>query len=337
MRRKNKAHSLFISVFLMVSLTIAYGQEKTLNQVGTSMANFLKIGVGARASSMGGAFVALSDDISCLYWNPGGLGTLKKNEVLFQTTNWILDSKLYFVGASYHLANIGVLGISFYSFSSGDIEETTLDYPDGTGKIFTASDYSAGLTFARQVTDRFSIGFTVKYIAEQLYLEKASTIGLDVGSVFVTDFLNNLRIGFALSNLGGRMQLEGVDLAFRHKPGIKSYQAQLATEPWDIPLLFRFGLATNLIDMKNLRLTISSEVMDSRDFIHRISFGSELAFNEMMYLRSGYKYNYDEMNLTFGGGLKLSVPSGKGLRIDYSYGDFVILNNYQQLSIILEF
>jgi len=314
MRRKNKAHSLFISVFLMVSLTIAYGQEKTLNQVGTSMANFLKIGVGARASSMGGAFVALSDDISCLYWNPGGLGTLKKNEVLFQTTNWILDSKLYFVGASYHLANIGVLGISFYSFSSGDIEETTLDYPDGTGKIFTASDYSAGLT-----------------------LEKASTIGLDVGSVFVTDFLNNLRIGFALSNLGGRMQLEGVDLAFQHKPGIKSYQAQLATEPWDIPLLFRFGLATNLIDMKNLRLTISSEVMDSRDFIHRISFGSELAFNEMMYLRSGYKYNYDEMNLTFGGGLKLSVPSGKGLRIDYSYGDFVILNNYQQLSIILEF
>jgi hypothetical protein len=42
-------------------------------RVGISTAQFLKIGVGRRASAMGDAFVAISDDASALYWNPAGL------------------------------------------------------------------------------------------------------------------------------------------------------------------------------------------------------------------------------------------------------------------------
>ncbi|NQU66885.1 MAG: PorV/PorQ family protein, partial [Candidatus Marinimicrobia bacterium] len=300
-------------------------------------ANFLKIGVGARATSMGDAFVALSDDITCLYWNPGGLGRLEKNSVIFQATDWILDSRLSFVGISYKLSSKGVFGLSMYSFSSGEIQETTLSYPDGTGNTFSTANSCFGLTYSRQITDRFSAGLSLKYVTEQLYLEKANTVAMDVGSLFVTNFLNNMRIGFSLSNLGGRMQLEGASLGIKYTPGIKTYPAQLSTEPWDIPLLFRFGLATDILNTNIIRMTVSTEVMDSRDFIHRISTGTELAFNETVFLRGGYKYNYDETKLTLGAGVKTSLVAGLEMSADYSYGDFGVFSKYQRFSVIIGF
>jgi len=327
-------------IFLIILGNInASGQQKELTQLGTSMANFLKIGVGARATAMGDAYVALSDDISSLYWNPGGLGTLKKNEVLFQITDWLLDTRLYFFGISYRLQDLGVMGLSIYSFTSGDIEETTIWEPDGTGRTFTTSDFAAGLTFSRQITDRFSAGLTLKYISERLDREKASTVAIDVGSVFVTDFFNNMRIGFAFCNLGGRMQLEGTGLTVQYlqEPGVKYVRAQLGTEPWDIPLLIRFGVATDVIRRDNLRLTVSSEVMDSRDFIHRIATGAELALADMLFLRAGYKFRYDETGLTLGAGVNISVPQGLGMKLDYAYSGYDLLGNTQRFSITFMF
>ncbi|MFQ6112894.1 MAG: PorV/PorQ family protein [bacterium] len=327
---------LCIGLSLLIS-TASPGQQSELNQLGTSMANFLKIGVGARASAMGDAYVALADDISSLYWNPGGLATLQRNEVMFYFSDWLLDTKVYFFGASFRLGHVGVFGFSINTFSSGEIQETTIMEPEGTGRTFSAGDFSAGLTYSRQITDRFSAGITLKYIRESLDRENASTVAIDLGSVFVTDFLNNLRIGFAMSNLGGRMQLEGTDLALLHlqEPGVKYVRTQLGTEPWDIPLLFRFGIATDMIRQEDYRLTVSSEVMDSRDFGYRISTGGEVAFKEMIFLRGGYRFKYDETDLALGFGLKLPDVQGFGLKFDYAYEDFGILNQIQKFSLIL--
>ena len=43
---------------------------------------FLKLGVGARALGMGGAFAGLADDASAAYWNPAGLAYLKTNQFM---------------------------------------------------------------------------------------------------------------------------------------------------------------------------------------------------------------------------------------------------------------
>jgi len=336
---KTRFISLYLILFFFSASQICFSQETELTQLGTSMANFLKVGVGARATAMGDAFVALSDDISSLYWNPGGLGTLQQNQVIFQLTDWLLDTKLYFFGASYKLANIGTIGFSINTFTSGEIQETTIWEPDGTGRKFNASDFAAGLTYSRQITDRFSAGLTLKYISEHLDRETASSMAIDVGSVFVTNFFNNMRIGFSLSNLGGRMHLEGTDLTVQYlqEPSIKYTRAQLATDPWDIPLLFRFGLATDIINKKDVRLTVASEVMDSRDFIHRIATGGELALANLIFLRAGYKFKYDETNLTLGAGLNLSMHRGPGLKLDYAYSGYDVLGNTQRFSLIFTF
>ena len=326
--------------FLMFGSIAVFGQKHgELDQIGTSMANFLKIGVGARATAMGDAYVALSNDISSIYWNPAGLATLKNNEALFQTTNWLLGTHLYFFGACYRIPSIGTIGLSINSFSSGDIQETTIWEPDGTGRKFNTSNFLGGLTYSRQMTDRFSVGITLKYISERLDRESAGSVAIDVGGIFVTNFFNNMRIGFTLANMGTRMQLRGSGLTVQYlmQPGVKYVRSQLGTDPWDIPLLFRYGLAMDIFNKDNIRLTIASDVMDSRDFSARINTGCELAIRDMLFARAGYRFRYDEGNFTFGGGLNLKLPQKIGLKLDYAYTDFGILKNTQMFSIIFTF
>jgi hypothetical protein len=331
-----KIYLLFIlTVFIHAPIS---AQDSELNQIGTSMANFLKIGMGARATAMGDAFVAISDDITSLYWNPGGLPTMDGNEILFQITDWFFDSQIYYFGISYNFENIGSIGLSLTSFASGDMEETTIWEPDGTGRLFDTNDFAAGLTFARQITERFSAGITVKYISERLDRVDASTIAIDIGSVFVTNFLNNMRIGFVMSNLGGRMKLDGSDLTIQYlaEPGIKYTVAQLGTESWDIPLLFRGGIATDVLESEQYRFTLSAEVMDSRDFTTRMTTGGEIALYDIVFLRGGYKFNYDEADYTLGAGFEFSV-TGIGMKLDYAYANYGLLDKSQRFSIIVVF
>ncbi len=59
-------------------------------RAGTTSMTFLKIGVNARAEGMAGAFVAVADDPSCLYWNPAGMVRMKRpSGVLFNFVEWV--------------------------------------------------------------------------------------------------------------------------------------------------------------------------------------------------------------------------------------------------------
>src|SRR5439155_18087839 len=57
-------------------------------RAGTSSATFLKIGVGARAVGLGESFVAVANDPSAIFWNPAGLASLQKEELLFSHAGW---------------------------------------------------------------------------------------------------------------------------------------------------------------------------------------------------------------------------------------------------------
>ena len=313
----------------------AQGSEP--NQLGTSTANFLKIGVGARASAMGNAFVAMADDATTLYWNPSGIAMMEGSEVTMTVTNWLLDTRLYFFGGTLDLGNIGVLGLSINHFHSGDIEETTVYEPDGTGRIFSASNMAVGLSYARRLSDRFSAGFTVKYVTETLDRTSSNAIAIDVGSLFVTDFLNSMRIGFNLSNLGSQMRLGGSDLLVQvpGEGGTNYVPADLATEAWDLPLLFRFGVATEVFDTQMQRLTVSGELLDSRDHQYRVHSGGEWAFRETLFLRGGYKFNYADGGFSFGAGVQVPDIEGIGLRIDYAFESLEFLEDVQRISLRL--
>ena len=86
---------------------------------------------------MGGAYAATSNDATALYWNPAGLSSLKKNEILLDHQDWILDVDLDFVGASFKTP-YGTIGAAICAMYMGEMEVTTTHNPEGTGESFNA-------------------------------------------------------------------------------------------------------------------------------------------------------------------------------------------------------
>lgn len=336
-----------IAAILMLTMILgclpADAQESS--QVGTSMANFLKIGVGPRAAAMGDALVALNDDASALYWNPAGIAYVRKNELLMQTTSWIADTKLHFLGIVFPVGEFGTFGASVDYFTSGDMEETTVLQPDGTGRSFNTSDLALGVSYARRLTDRFSVGVTLKYVSESLSRETAEAVAMDIGSVYTTSFLNNLRLGISLSNLGGSMKVDGPDLIVSHDvapdvPTNKTVDASLATQSWDLPLTFRIGIGTYVFSHEGASLSLEAAVNDTRDYEPRYNVGSELAITvvgeQRVMFRLGYKGNYDEEGLTAGGGILVNL-AGFDFRMDYGYANFSRLGDIHRYAVSILF
>lgn len=324
---------IFILIFL--SVNIIFAQK---DHVGTSMANFLKIGIGGKAVAMGDAFTAISDDPSALFWNPSGIGFQDKMGINISYTQWIFETNSSFVGTVIPLGGIGTIGLSINSFSSGDIEETTIANPHGTGRVFDASDIAIGLSYAKKLTDRFSAGLTFKYLEENLSLESATAFAVDIGSIFIIDYDYNLRMGLVISNLGSNMKLSGLDLETNiTTENSKLVEAQIKTYEWPLPLTFRLGLAADVISLEDHVITLSAEVNDARDYEARENIGIEYAFNSMFYLRGGYKINYDEDGLTAGLGINYFLKGVGGLVIDYAYTDIGRLGKINHFSVGLTF
>jgi len=150
--------------------------------VGTTAAQFMKIEVGPRAVAMGGNFVALANDATTLYWNPAGAAIITERMLTFSHTLWFADITHDYFGMVVPWSQ-GAIGLSVIALNTGEMEQTTLEKPEGTGSYFDFSDLTLGLTLSRPLTDRFSVGITGKYIAENLFNESASAFAFDLGTL----------------------------------------------------------------------------------------------------------------------------------------------------------
>ncbi len=151
-------------IFLFLPLAFSNAQLfPTLGgqRAGISTAQFLKVGVGGRATAMGDAFIAVSNDVSSLYWNPAGLVQSDENEVMFSHNSWVVDIGHEFLGASYHLSSNDVVGIAFTTLHMEDMPVTTEVNPYGTGEYFSFGDIALALTYSRRMTEQFSFGVSL--------------------------------------------------------------------------------------------------------------------------------------------------------------------------------
>jgi hypothetical protein len=331
---------------IFLCMTIPAISQDELSKVGTSMAQFLKLGVNGRGTALGDAYVALANDVSALVWNPAGIQRIAKKSFGISHTQLFSEIRLNFAGFTTPLNSVNTLGISIVNLNSGDIELTTLDQPEGTGETYTTSNLLAGLSFARQLTDRFILGITVKYIEEKLYHEKASTVAFDVGSQFDTG-IYGLRLGMVLKNFGGKMQLDGPDLDYALTDPNTGFNqltgARLQTLEWSIPLVYRMGFMVDImgsdseiISSAMNRFTIAVEANDPIDHILRYNLGAEYEWNGMFALRGGYKLNYDEADFSLGAGFTVNM-GGTLIKLDYSFNNYGLLDYVHQYSFMFAF
>ncbi|MBU1319911.1 MAG: PorV/PorQ family protein [candidate division Zixibacteria bacterium] len=333
-----KILAIAIVTFLLIA---SAGYAGEFSKVGTAGAQFLKIGMGARYIGMGEASSAVVDDAYSMYWNPAGMAVMEETEFAFTSVDWIEDVSLNFISFVRPMGFGGTLGLSATILGIGEMEETTVFEPNGTGNTFDASSFSISAGYARSLTDRFSAGIKMKYVSERIAQARSRGIAFDIGTLFKTGY-KNLRVGLNISNLGQGLKFSGSDLNFKYSrdPDNANYDpinASYLTEEYDLPLTFRIGCAYDLVETSMSTWTIAAEAKHPNDNVQQLSLGSEYLWNSMVAMRAGYKFKYEEEGLTLGAGVILSPTQSSALVIDYAWSDFGSLDSVHRFSFGIRF
>lgn len=340
-----KTFTISLMITILTIANLQGGFVKNVSKVGTTSAPFLEIEAGARAIGMGGAFVAIANDASAIYWNPAGMTKLKRNEVFLNHTEWLADINYDFASLVMKLDHASAIGVSYTGINMGDMEIRTILEPEGTGELFSVNDMAIGLSYARNLTDRFSIGFNGKYIHQTIYHMSASAIAVDIGTLFKTRF-HDMTIGMCISNFGNKMTLRGKDALVKHDIDILKegnndrINAHLDTDSWSLPLLLRIGIAFDVMNTSISRLTVAADAMHPSDNLESVNIGFEFALKEFLFLRGGYTnllLDDGEESFAMGGGIHYGIRGFASLNFDYAFSDFGILNNVHRFSIGLSF
>jgi len=281
----------FFMIVILFSTNFSVAQ--TGNAGATGLA-FLKLGVGARAGGMGGAFSAISDDATATFWNPAGL-TYSRAQVAFTHTEWLQDITNEFLAITFP-AFRGTLGLSFYTNSVGGIERRLNPSEEPIGTV-EANDVALGLSYATSISSSLKAGLTVKYLYEKIFIESAAGYAFDFGLI-LQPFSNPLQLAVVAQNFGSmdKLRAESINL------------------PKTVRLGISYLFALDGIGGKVLLAADGVKVIET-DF--RGSFGAELQFKSQLAVRVGYQTGLSRQ--AFGGGLGLKMNR---YHLDYGFIPF---------------
>jgi hypothetical protein len=310
----------------------ASAQDLGSQREGTSSGAFLRIGVGARAAAMGETFVAVADDPSAIFWNPAGLASLQRREIVESHVEWPADihyDHLTAVVPSRRLG--GSIGVQFGVLATR-IRETSELEPDGTGREFSYSDVVVGACFARRWTDRLLVGVGTKFVREDMGSQVGGPVTrailFDVGSIFYLG-LGSVRVATALTSFGSEMKPSG-----RYVSPYTGEDRQY--DGFDPPMTFRFGVALEPVETATQRLTTSVEMTQPADNQRHLRGGLEWSYRRTFALRTGYDADADLLKFSAGAGFVTRFGSMRG-NLDYAYTDGGILGAIHRLSMGVRF
>ncbi|MFA6318965.1 MAG: PorV/PorQ family protein [Elusimicrobiota bacterium] len=292
-------------VVLLLAATQSWGGET---------AQFLKIGVGARAVGLGGAYTAVGEDVTAMAWNPGGLASMEKREVGAMYADLVAETRYSFLGYG-HPTKYGTFGAGLIYMGQG-----SLDGRDSQGRTsggFTASDMAFGVSYARTVLPKLGLGLNAKLVRVNIGSDTGYAAAFDLGSRYGMGRVGpgSLSLGLAVQNLG---------------PGIT-----LLSESSQLPLTLASGVGYQLpfgltvgLDFRNRPYSGSSEV----------SLGSELALGSQLALRMGYASTHGLISGAYKTSELMGLAAGFGVKalgmsLDYSMTPLGGLGNSHRVSL----
>jgi len=260
------------------------------SDVGRTSADFLQIGVGARAAGMGGAYTAISEGAIASYWNPAGLAGLQGTEISFGHFSWYQDITVEQGNFAFALNDRMTMGASVTYVNYGTVEG--YDASGAATGDLTVYDMTGGLSMGYQVSDAFSIGVTGKYITQKLDEYSASAFAADLG---VKYRFSRVTLAAAVTNVGSKMTFD--------------------QEAENLPGAVRFGVAVRPFDAP-VETSLDFEQRFYGDFLLRQ--GIELGFGDQYHLRTGYNY----LPSQDGRSAATSIAVGAGVSFDFADFDY---------------
>ncbi len=315
--RKLRFFVPLIMLLALITLTDSFAQGSGNKYAG----EFLSIGVGGRPKGMGGAYVALVNDVTSGYWNPGAL-----SKINYPQFSLMHDAQFGSL-VNYDYGSIGIpfgstasLGLSVIRMGIDDISDTRNALIDlnGNGVLdpgerldpdkittFNSSDYAFYVTYSKKSSDKFTYGANLKVISRSIGDEGAWGLGFDLGATY-----NPFGRFFLGANL---MDITTTYLSWTTgKSEVITPTAKIGSA---YQVDFLGGTFTPALDFD---VRFEGRESSANANLGPVSFdmhaGLEYSFRDLIAVRTGYN---DLGNLTLGAGVKLPK-----INIDYSYNQF---------------
>jgi len=291
---------LVISGALLPMVLFAQGSDaefvsvEGFQKVAQAGYQFLKISVGTRAPGMGDAATTISGDADNVFWNPAGIAAIDGNAIFFGYTAWFADIKHMAFSTTWDAGKLGVFGLNAVGMDYGTIEGTIINGQNNIGYDDIGNiapiEYAVGISYARGFTDKFSLGGTAKYCAQDLVEKSSNVIAFDFGTLYNTGW-KDLTIGMSLQHFAKKIRY--------------------VEEYFNLPMMFRIGIGADILKLLNIesdihQATIIVEGANPLDYSERVHLGLEYWYHNIMAIRAGYKFNYDNEDFTFGATLRLT-------------------------------
>ncbi|HNR67464.1 MAG TPA: PorV/PorQ family protein [bacterium] len=347
-------HKIFSSLLILALVVVGSGFGQTMKKTGNSGAAILKVPIGAKATALGGAMTTEFGDVNQMFHNPAGIAIEPgKTQFSFSYNDWIADLSHNAFAVSHTFGNIGTVALGGMMAGVTGIEADRDLQPGlegvtyNTGSTFDFNTNFIQLSFAKQFTNKLSLGVSAKYFSETIDDDPVNAFAVDFGVVYF--------IGYRDLAIGGRIQNIGSDLEYFYVP-------------FKLPMVFSFGVSMSAIQTENLNLKGFLDAAKPIDNEQLVYVGGELNFYKHFYLRTGYKFNYfgirDEYTpysshqqiedvyrdhwwnkaernrtdegISFGAGLVVPYSDYK-MSIDYAYTTFDLLDNVNRFSLTFSF
>lgn len=245
----------------------------------------LKLGADSRTAALGMTGTVLNEFGSTGYWNPAGLSFTTDKNLQFTHHRWIQGVTSTFLGFDQHSFGFHVLFTEV-----GGIEQRTVASQEPES-VFSFYELVIGVSYARRVKENFSLGATLKGLAEKIYIERALGFAFDLGMQYEV-IQEKLCLGAVIQNLGRTEKLDD--------------------ERIELPTSIRIGVGYT----DNFRGTQFKLLMDGvadKRSVH-LHWGGELEFYNTFFIRAGYQNGYRVKGVTGGVGLVWN-----SIGVDYSY------------------
>jgi hypothetical protein len=327
-----KKHNKYF-IFILLTLTLCVSNGNAFEKVGTTSFQFLKVMTSARYTAMGEAASAIAFNSQAVFFNPAGLSYIKNIDVAVDYLDWFLDISHASFAAAYTVPGLGTFGFQGMVTDVGEIRVTSVDalgfvgdkYLGYTGEVIKPMAMVFGVSYARTLTEKFSFGITAKYAYEDLDVKATGNIMFDGGLIYDTGF-RSLKLAATIRNFGPDVKYFDEELISRYDAeNDTSYSQKYTGKQYPLPQTFTIGISGYLIssneslmmDSENQSLLVAFDLVQPRDFDQQYNIGLEYGFKNILFLRGGYKLNYDSESFSLGFGVAYS-----NIRVDYSYSDF---------------
>ena len=345
--------------------------ERRNTGAGTTAAEVLLMGAGARGMALGPAFAAITRDVEALYYNPASLPLMEGLEASVTVMPYFADTRYIWTGVAIPLAGGEYgFGISLSNFGFTDAPRYTETDPENEGnQTYSVSETVVGLSFAHSFIDRFSGGATLKLISDQLGQTSAFGAALDIGTNYHTELAGRpISMAFVIQNLGTTLKHSGAGLDFSAFPespdpnfpeqGVDPAPARFEAQESPLPVVFRVGVAYDVVSSATNRLTLGGEFNEHYNNTPAFGVSSEFAWSPdnmpiAAALRGSYAYQPDNDlsgeeeedfvgrtdaentgldGLALGGGLNFNL-SDYVVRADYAWRHFGQLGSRNVFSV----